>query len=101
MLRPIRKVKNRKNRFSVNSQNLLYTIFCESTVFKIIVCVFSVRSCNVTLFPIYVLCIFHNYDIVNKNVFTYLLTMGQADEIITSIMNDNFLIRQRQTKNDT
>ena len=32
MLRPIRKVKNLKNRFSVNSQNLLYTIFCESTV---------------------------------------------------------------------
>ena len=32
MLRPIRKVKILKNRFSVNSQNLLYTIFCESTV---------------------------------------------------------------------
>ena len=29
---PIRKVKNRKNRFSVNSQNLRYTIFCECTV---------------------------------------------------------------------
>ena len=32
MLRPIRKVEKRKIRFSVNSQNLLYTIFCESTV---------------------------------------------------------------------
>ena len=32
MLRSIRKVKKHKNRFSVNSQNLLYTIFCESTV---------------------------------------------------------------------
>ena len=31
MLPPIRKV--RKIRFSVNSQNLLSTIFCESTVF--------------------------------------------------------------------
>ena len=34
MLRPIRKVKKRKNIFSVNSQNLLYTIFCESTVIE-------------------------------------------------------------------
>ena len=33
MLRPIRKVRKRKNRYSVNSQNLLYTIFCESTVY--------------------------------------------------------------------
>ena len=32
MLRLIRKVKKRKNRFSVNSQNLLNTICCESTV---------------------------------------------------------------------
>ena len=32
MLRPIRKVKKRKNRFSVNSHNVLYTIFCEPTV---------------------------------------------------------------------
>ena len=33
MLRPIRKVKKKgKNLFSVNLQNLLYTIFCESTV---------------------------------------------------------------------
>ena len=32
MLRPIRKVKKRKNWFSANSQNLLYTIFCEITV---------------------------------------------------------------------
>ena len=32
MLRPIRKVKKTQNRFSVNSQNLPYTIFCESTV---------------------------------------------------------------------
>ena len=35
MFRPFRKVKKkRENRFSVNSQNLLYTIFCESTVFS-------------------------------------------------------------------
>ena len=34
MLRPIRKFKKRKNRFSVNLQNLLYTIFCESTVLQ-------------------------------------------------------------------
>ena len=27
------KLKKRKSRFSVNSQNLLHTIFCESTVF--------------------------------------------------------------------
>ena len=32
MLQPIRKVKKGKNRFSVNSQNLLYTILFESTV---------------------------------------------------------------------
>ena len=32
MLRPIRKVKKSKNLFSVNSQNLLYTIVCDSTV---------------------------------------------------------------------
>ena len=32
MLLSTRNVKNRKNRFSVNSQNLLYTIFCEYTV---------------------------------------------------------------------
>ena len=32
MLRPIRKVKKLKDWFSVNSQNLLYTIFFESTV---------------------------------------------------------------------
>ena len=32
MLRPILKIKEtRKNRFSVNTQNLLYTIFCQST----------------------------------------------------------------------
>ena len=36
MLRPIRKVEKRKNRFSVNSQNLLYTIFCESTVSNVV-----------------------------------------------------------------
>ena len=28
----VRKVKKRKNRFSVDSQNLIYTIFCEFTV---------------------------------------------------------------------
>ena len=33
MLWPIRKFKKIKNRFSVNSQNLRYTIFCESTVY--------------------------------------------------------------------
>ena len=33
MLRPIRK-----NRFSVNSQNLLYTIFCESIVYTLAQC---------------------------------------------------------------
>ena len=32
MLQSIRKVKKHKNRFSVNSQNLLCTIFCDSTV---------------------------------------------------------------------
>ena len=33
MLLQIRKLNKRKNRFSVNSQNLIYTIFCESTVY--------------------------------------------------------------------
>ena len=32
MLRPISKVEECKNRFSVNYQNLLNTIFCQSTV---------------------------------------------------------------------
>ena len=32
LLRSICKVKNHKHRFSVISQNLLYIIFCESTV---------------------------------------------------------------------
>ena len=32
MLRPIQKLQRRKNRFSVISQNLLHTIFCESTI---------------------------------------------------------------------
>ena len=34
MLPPIHKVKKCKKRFSVYSQNSLYTIFCESTVSK-------------------------------------------------------------------
>ena len=34
MLGPVRKVKKRENRLSVNPQNLLYTIFCESTVLE-------------------------------------------------------------------
>ena len=33
MLRPIRKVKKCKNKLSVNSQNLPYTILCESRVY--------------------------------------------------------------------
>ena len=45
MLRPISKVKKRKNRFSV-TQDLLYTIFCESTVCKVLL-----NGCAILGFP--------------------------------------------------
>ena len=46
MLRPIRKGKKRENRFSVNSQNLLYTIFCECTILDDSHAVAGHRQCS-------------------------------------------------------
>ena len=58
----VRKVKKRKNLFSVKSQNLLYTIFCEFTVYhwgpdegilpaQCIGVFFVMSSCIMTLAP--------------------------------------------------
>ena len=49
------KLKKRKNRFSVNSPNSLYTIFCESTV----ICNHVPLACHIPrpILPLFLLCL--------------------------------------------